>query len=83
MSKHQEIQNYLQTVPCATLDDIYDNVSFYYYANHKKHLGAIMSRMVKSGKVERIKKGLFRYIDAYEFVNNLQKDKNQTTLFKD
>lgn len=60
MTKPQEIQKYLMSVESATLEEIYRNVSFTYYANHAKHLGEILSRMVKSGQIERVKKGVFR-----------------------
>ena len=60
MNKQQEILKYLMTVESATLIDIYNNMSFSYYANHKKHLGEILSRMVKSGSIERVKKGVFK-----------------------
>lgn len=60
MTKQQEIQKYLMSVESATLQEIYDNVSFGYFRNHAKHLGEILSRMVKSGQIERAKKGVFR-----------------------
>lgn len=82
MTKQQEIQKCLSTVPCATLDEIYANVSFYYYANEKKHLGEILSRMVKSGKIERVKKGIFRYVNASQFAESLRKQGEQSELFK-
>ena len=77
MNKQQEIEMYLSKVPCATIDEIYANVSFSYYCNANKHLGEILSRMVKSGKIERVKKGLFRYINASEYANNFKKYKCQ------
>ena len=79
MNKQQEIEMYLSKVPCATIDEIYANVSFSYYCNANKHLGAILSRMVKDGKIARVKKGLFRYINASEYVNNFKKSKCQST----
>lgn len=60
MTKQQEIQKHLMTVESATLEEIYRNVSFTYYANHAKYMGEILSRMVKSGQIERVKKGVFR-----------------------
>ena len=82
MEKQLEIQKYLSTVPSATIDEIYANVSFSYYCNANKHLGEILSRMVKSGKIERIKKGLFRYINEPEYADNFKKSpKEQCSLF--
>lgn len=60
LSKVEEVLHYLQGMESATLEEIYINVHFGYYANWQKHMGAILSRMVKSGKVERVKPGLFR-----------------------
>ena len=79
MNKQLEIQKYLLTVPCATIDEIYANVSFSYYRNANKHLGNILSRMVKSGKIERVKKGLFRYINTTEYINNFKNSKRLNT----
>lgn len=82
MTKQQEIQVYLSKVPCATLDEIYANTSIWYYANEKKHLGEILSRMVKSGKIERVKKGIFRHVNASQFADSLRKQGEQSELFK-
>jgi hypothetical protein len=60
MNKQLNILQYLGTVESATLSEIYSNVPIDYYCNYKKHLGAIMSRMVENGSVQRVKKGLFR-----------------------
>lgn len=78
MTKQQEILVYLSTVPCATIEEIYENVSFYYYHNEKKHLGEILSRMIKLGKIERVKKGLFRYIDSNKYAASLN---SQQSIF--
>lgn len=85
MNKQLEISKYLAKVKVASLSDIYDNVPFGYYHNAEKHLGAILSRMVKAGKIERVKKGEFRWIDIAEFNENLLKKevevKGQGKLF--
>ncbi len=60
MNKQLEIQKYLTTVDQASLKEISENVPFGYYHNGMKHLGAIMSRMVKNGKVKRIRKGIYQ-----------------------
>ena len=59
MTKRQEIIRYLATVESASIDEIYSNVSFSYYHNASKHLGAILSAMVKANEISRIKKGVF------------------------
>lgn len=60
MRRSDEIFQYLRTVESATLEEIYQNVSFGYYHNAHKHLGSVLSNMVKNGKIERIKKGVFK-----------------------
>ena len=60
MTKQQHIQKYLIKVQSATLAEIYDHVPFGYYANGHKHLGEVLSRMVKNGMIERVQKGVFR-----------------------
>lgn len=72
--KQLEVQIYLKKVKCATIEQIYENVSFYYYCNANKHLGALLSRMVKSGKIARVQKGLFMYIDAKTYLDNRMKE---------
>jgi hypothetical protein len=75
LNRQKEILLYLQKVESATLKEIYLNVSFSYYCNEMKHLGAVMSRMVKNGKVERIAKGVFKIKTKH--IENL----NQKNLF--
>lgn len=60
MTRQQEVMKYLSSVETASLEEIYNNVSFSYYCNYKKHLGDVLSRMVKSNIVERVKKGVFK-----------------------
>ena len=67
MDKQAEVLKYLRTVDEATLDDIYKNVPFGYYCNENKHLGALMSRMVKVGRVVRVKPGVFRCVNFNDF----------------
>ncbi len=62
MTRKQEILKYLKSVETGSLEHIYRNVRFSYYANWGKHLGAIMNQLVKQGKVERINRGHFRYL---------------------
>jgi len=79
VSKQQEISMYLAKVPCATIEEIYKNVTFSYYCNANKHLGEILSRMVKDGKIERVKKGLYKYINAKQYLDNF--NSKQQNLF--
>lgn len=78
-NRQHEIQKYLQTVDKAGLKDIYMNVSFTYYANWGKHLGNLLSKMVRKGLVERVKPGVFKHLrmDAYKEDN----DPNQKLMF--
>lgn len=67
MNKQDEVSRYLKTVPQATIEEIYCNVTFVYYCNEKKHLGTLLSRMVKSGKIERVRKGVYRHVTLEEY----------------
>lgn len=60
LTKHQQICIYLNTVESATIEQIYENVSFGYYCNAHKHLGNVLRTMLKQGKVERVSKGVYR-----------------------
>lgn len=81
MEKQKEVLDFLSKVPNATLNDIYTNVSFGYYCNEMKHLGDMMSRLVNSGKVERIKKGTFKFVSFAGKKNEILNNENQTELF--
>jgi hypothetical protein len=58
--KQNLIKSYLQKVDKATLAEIMDNMPFNYHHNNHKHLGNILSNMVKKEMIIRIKKGVFR-----------------------
>lgn len=60
MDKKLEVIKYLKTVEQASLQDIYDHMPFSYYCNGNKHMGDILSRMVKGGRLVRVKKGVFK-----------------------
>lgn len=60
MNRQDQVLKYLLTVECATLEEVYDNVSFGYFYNWRKHLGVLIARLIKAGKVERIKPGVFK-----------------------
>jgi hypothetical protein len=60
MTPREQVLQYLRTVEKATLWEINQGIKHRYYANGAKHLGAVLSRLVNRGLVERIKKGAFR-----------------------
>ena len=60
MDRQKEVLKYLATVPEATIQDIYDHMPFGYYFNYKKHMGVLLSRMVRNRSIERAKRGVFR-----------------------
>lgn len=63
MNKQAEVERYLSNAEdyTAKLSEILIGVPFGYYHNGPKHLGAMMSRMVKNGSVTRIKKGVYEW----------------------
>lgn len=58
-----------------TLEEIYKECDFGYYHNWKKHLGNIMSTAVKSGRVERVKRGVFKVKKQRDSRNSLKNTK--------
>lgn len=80
MDKQKEILKYLATVEKATLSEIYDAVPFGYYCNGHKHLGDMLARMVKSRKIERVKKGVFKRLSPEDYQ---QKYKSQISIFNE
>lgn len=61
-NKQQEILKYLKSVEQATLKEIYENVSWSYFRDsYTMYMSLILSRMVKNGTVDRIKKGTFKF----------------------
>ena len=60
MDKQAQIIRYLSGKKQATSDEIYENVPYSYYHNPSKHFSQVMCRLVNSGRVERIKPGVFR-----------------------
>jgi hypothetical protein len=80
MDKQNEVLKFLLTVESATIDEIYAEMTFGYYHNYKKHLGALLSRMVQNGKIVREKKGLFRVAKTGESQAKIQENPNQIKL---
>lgn len=74
--KHRSIINYLHTVEKANIEEIYDKVPFSYFSNAYKHMSILLSGMVRAGKIERVKPGVFRLKQATETT-----DPNQLDLF--
>ena len=62
-----DILTYLSQTESATLHELYNISDYNYYHNWQKHFGQVMSRLVKQGKVVRIKKGVFRIAKHNEF----------------
>jgi hypothetical protein len=60
MDKQTEILRYMEGKEEVTLSEIYANISWSYYHNASKHLGCVLSSMVKNKKVQRIKPGVFK-----------------------
>lgn len=58
--KQNEVLKYLASVECANITEIYNNVSFGYYASQNKNLGKLLSGMAKNGQIVRLKKGIFK-----------------------
>jgi hypothetical protein len=52
--------NYLNSVDQGDIDSINEHVKFGYYRNGRKHFSALLSRMVASGLITRIKPGIFK-----------------------
>lgn len=78
-NRQLEIQKFLLSVDQADKATIYKNVSFGYYHNWEKHLGQLLSKMVKNGLVERVKPGVFRH--KRMGVHKEWTDPNQKALF--
>ena len=56
----QQVLDYLAIAEVAPISEIYDHCNVNYYANATKHFGALLSRMVQRGQLERVKNGVFR-----------------------
>lgn len=80
MDKQTEVLKFLLTVESATINEIYAEMPFGYYHNYKKHLGALLARMVQNGKIVREKKGLFRVAKTGESQAKIHENPNQTRL---
>lgn len=79
MNKQLEIQRYLHTVGKATKAEILTAVPFGYYHNGMKHIGDLLTRMVKNGLLERVSKGVYRNLRSTKIKENI--NPSQTKLF--
>ena len=64
--------------------DIIERESIYYYANCEKHVGHTLTRMVKNGSIERVKRGFYKLgknKKDYVFARVNEDNPNQTKLF--
>jgi len=80
--KQIEVIEYLRTVKCATVSNIYNNVSFGYYCNQSANMGKLLARMVKTGMIERLRPGVFKLGMPKKNIDIIENDTNQKTLFK-
>jgi len=78
MNKQQEIIKIVSQLETATTEKIFDLISWKHYHYRKTHLGKILSSMVKNGKIQRIKKGVFVVGKSKK---EAQPDPNQQSLF--
>ena len=56
----------------------------FYYCNEEKHVGELLSRMIKSGILERVKRGTYKlkkYPSGITPGDKYQVSKNQISLF--
>lgn len=59
-TKQNQVLNYLGTVDQTTSKMIYHHMPFGYYRNESKHFCELLSRMVRSGLIVRLKKGVYK-----------------------
>jgi predicted transcriptional regulator of viral defense system len=57
--KQYQIRSFLVYQKKITLDQAVDLIGKDIYTNKRKHVGMVLSRMVKNGTIKRIKNGVF------------------------
>lgn len=63
MEKSRIILNYLYEKKQASLDDIIKDTDVdTYYCNGRFHVGNIVNRLIKSGRLARVKKGVYKFV---------------------
>ena len=75
----QQVLDYLKIAEVAPLSEIYDHCNVNYYTNASKHFGALLSRMVQRGQLERVKNGVFRIAEKKP---KLPEEKQGESLFE-
>jgi len=59
-NKQTAITQYLDTVECATKKELLEKVARgWYYHNGSKHLGDVLTRMVRRRKIIRVSRGVY------------------------
>lgn len=80
MEKQKFIIQYLYRFETATTAEIFEAIPWNHYYYKKKHLGEILSRMVKNGSIERVRRGVYR-LSKNGISKSLPVNENQTELF--
>lgn len=66
-----------------TLEQSIELIGKYYYANERKHVGVVLSRLVKSGHLRREKPGTFWLVRMDRQTQNEAAGKGQPSLFQE
>jgi predicted transcriptional regulator of viral defense system len=64
--KQKSVVNYLNTVESAHIYEIYTNTNLNFYTNIGKYTTALLSKMVKEGYINRVKKGHYAINQNYK-----------------
>lgn len=81
MNKRDDILNHLRSHESATLEELYANSRYSYYCNWQSNFGKVMSALVKSGLVERIKPGVFKLGTSKKNTPKTVTNPDQPSLF--
>jgi hypothetical protein len=82
MDRRNEINKYLNANGGKiTLDQAVDVIGASYYSNARFHVGNVLSRMVKSGKLTRIRPGVFERRTEENKPTRKVSDPDQLDLF--
>lgn len=84
-SKRQLILEYLYNAGTPVKkEDIVERFDSFYYCNSSKHIGDMLSRLVNSGQVSRVKNGWYQFANWYSSKNRqsiVPENPNQKQLF--
>ena len=80
--RQAEVFYYLDSIKPrpATKQEIYDNIKFGYYHNEMKHLGELLSRMIKAGLIKRVGRNQYQ-AENLKMMFQFPVIPNQTKLF--